>query len=86
MKRSKCKALPSHKLGMLDKLEHLKASVREVEDPFYVIKNQWRHRKARYRSLVKNTAQLFTLCAFADLVLAGRSFTANETKKSVLSA
>jgi IS5 family transposase len=71
MKRSKRKALPKSKLGrMLEKLEHLKASVRaKVEHPFHVIKNLFRHRKTRYRGLTKNTAQLFTLFGFANLVL-----------------
>jgi transposase, IS5 family len=83
MKRSKRKALPDNKLGrMLEKLEHLKASVRaKVEHPFHVIKNLFRHRKTRYRGLVKNTAQLFTLFAFANLVLAGRRFTVAEARR-----
>ncbi len=82
MKRSKRKALPKNKLGrMLEKLEHLKASVRaKVEHPFHVIKNLFRHRKTRYRGLAKNTAQLFTLFGFANLVLAGRRFTITETR------
>jgi len=48
MKRSKRKALPKNKLGrMMEKLEHLKASVRaKVEHPFHVIKNLFRHRKS----------------------------------------
>jgi IS5 family transposase len=73
MKRSKRKALPKNKLGrMIEKLEHVKASVRaKVEHPFHVIKNLFRHRKTRYRGLAKNTAQLFTLFGFANLVLAG---------------
>jgi IS5 family transposase len=83
MKRSKRKALPSNKLGRLtEKLEHLKASVRaKVEHPFHVIKNLFRHKKTRYRGLAKNTAQLFTLFAFANLVLVGRRFTVTETRK-----
>lgn len=82
MKRSKRKALPKSKLGrMLEKVEHLKASVRaKVEHPFHVIKNLFRHRKTRYRGLAKNTAQLFTLFGFANLVLAGRRFTITETR------
>ena len=82
MKRAKRKALPKNKLGrMLEKLEHLKASVRaKVEHPFHVIKNLFRHRKTRYRGLAKNTAQLFTLFGFANLVLAGRRFTITETR------
>jgi len=82
MKRSKRKALPSNKLGrQLEKLEHLKASVRaKVEHPFHVVKNLFRHRKARYRGLAKNTAQLFSLFGFANLILAGRRFTISETR------
>ena len=82
MKRSKRKALPNNKLRrMTEKLEHLKASVRaKVEHPFHVIKNLFRHRKTRYRGLAKNTAQLFTLFGFADLVLAGRQFKVTETR------
>ncbi|ATQ77735.1 IS5/IS1182 family transposase [Massilia violaceinigra] len=82
MKRTKRKALPANKLGrMTEKLEHLKASVRaKVEHPFHVVKNLFRHRKARYRGLKKNTAQLFTLFGFANLILAGRQFTVSETR------
>ena len=83
MKRSKRRALPKNKLGrMLEKLEHLKASVRaKVEHPFHVVKNLFRHRKTRYRGLAKNTAQLFTLFGFANLVLAGRRFTITDTRR-----
>ena len=82
MKRSKRKELPKNKLGrMLEKLEHLKASVRaKVEHPFHVVKNLFRHRKTRYRGLAKNTAQLFTLFGLANLVLAGRRFTISDTR------
>lgn len=82
MKRSKRKALPENKLGsLIEKPEHLKASVPvKVEHPFHVVKNLFRHRKVRYRGLAKNTAQLFTLFGFANLVLAGRRFTITETQ------
>lgn len=82
MKRSKRKELPNNKLGrQIEKLEHLKASVRaKVEHPFHVVKNLFKHRKARYRGLAKNAAQLFTLFGFANLVLAGRRFTVTETR------
>jgi IS5 family transposase len=84
MKRAKRKALPKNKLGRVtEKLEHLKASVRaKIEHPFHVIKNLFRHRKTRYRGLAKNTAQLFTLFGFANLVLAGRRFTVTETRRA----
>lgn len=82
MKRSKRKALPDNELGgVMEKLEHLKASVRaKVEHPFHVVKNLFRHRKARYRGLAKNTVQLFTLFGFANLVLAGRQFKVTESR------
>ena len=84
MKRSKRKALPNNKLGLIrEKLEYLKASVRaKVEHPFHAIKNLFRHRKTRYRGLAKNTAQLFTLFGFANLVLAGRRLTITETRRA----
>jgi IS5 family transposase len=76
MKRSVRKAVKKNLLGRVkEKLEKAKASVRaKVEHPFHVLKNLFRHRKTHYRGLAKNTAQLFTLFAFANLVLAGRTF------------
>ncbi len=59
MKRSKRKELPNNKLGrMAEKLERLKLSfVRaKIEHPFHVVKNRFRHRKARYRGLKKHGA------------------------------
>ena len=84
MKRSKRKTLPKNKVGcLLEKLEHLKASVRaKVEHPFHVVKNLFRHRKTRYRGLAKNTAQLFTLFGFANLVLAGQQFSITESRRA----
>ena len=38
------------------------------EHPFHVVKNRFRHKKLRYRGLAKNTAQLYTLFALANLV------------------
>ena len=74
LKRSVRKALPKDEEGQrLEQLEKAKASVRaKVEHPFHVVKNLFRHRKTRYRGLAKNTAQLFTLFALANLVLARR--------------
>ena len=74
MKRSVRKALKKNPIGRVkEKLEKAKASVRaKVEHPFHVVKNLFRHRKTRYRGLDKNTAQLFTLFGFANLVLARR--------------
>lgn len=76
MKRSVRKAMKKNPLGrMKEKLEKAKTSVcAKIEHPFHVLKNLFRHRKTRYRSLAKNTAPLHTLFAFANLVLVGRSF------------
>ena len=84
MKRGKRRALPQNKLGrVIEKLEHLKASVRaKVEHPLHVIKNLFRLRKTRYRGLATNTAQLFTLFGFANLMLVGRRFTVTETRSA----
>ena len=62
---------------LLEKAEKLKASVRaKVEHPFHVVKNLFRHKKARYKGLAKNEAQLFSLFGLANLVLAKRSLLA----------
>lgn len=54
-----------------ERYEHLKASVRaKVEHAFRVLKCQFGHRKVRYRGLAKNTQQLHTLFALANLWLA----------------
>lgn len=71
-KRGKVKAMAE---GLLKELtqsyEKAKAQVRaRVEHPFHIIKNLFRHRKVRYRGLAKNTAQLETLFALANLVIA----------------
>ena len=45
-------------------LETLQAKARaKVEHPFGFVKNLFGHKKARYRGLAKNTAQLMTLFA-----------------------
>ena len=55
------------------KIEFAKAQLRaKVEHPFQVIKVRFNHRKARYRGLEKNTAQLFSLFGLANLMLAKR--------------
>jgi IS5 family transposase len=74
MRPGKRRALDKSSEGEAQELlEQTKASIRaKVEHPFHVVKNLFRHRKARYRGLAKNTAQLFTLFAFANLMLARR--------------
>jgi IS5 family transposase len=59
--------------GLTEQLERLKARIRaKVEHPFRVVKRQFGHVKVRYRGLAKNTAQLHTLFALANLWLARR--------------
>jgi IS5 family transposase len=54
--------------ALTDQVERIKASIRaKVEHPFRVIKRQFGHVKVRYRGLAKNTAQLQTLFALANL-------------------
>ena len=74
MRPGKRRALPPTEIGRLqDKLEQLKASVRaKVEHPFHIVKNIFQLKKVRYRGLVKNTAQLFTLFGLANLLIAKR--------------
>jgi IS5 family transposase len=77
-KRGRVKTLPEGRIKELTKeLERLKAQVRaKVEHVFHVVKNLFGFRKVRYRGLAKNTAQLHTLFALANLVLAKRSLLA----------
>jgi IS5 family transposase len=77
-KRGRIKAMSQGPIKQLTgELEKLKASVRaRVEHPFHVIKNLFGFRKVRYRGLAKNTAQLHTLFALANLVLAKRGLLA----------
>jgi len=77
-KRNRVRAL---KDGLVKELtlvfERAKAQVRaRVEHPFHVIKNLFKHRKTRYRGLSKNTAQLQSLFALANLFIARRSLLA----------
>jgi IS5 family transposase len=70
VKRSIIKALPKALRDLAEPIEQALAQVRAwVEHPFHVVKNLFRHRKLRYRGLAKNTAQLHTLFALANLVI-----------------
>ena len=40
-----------------------------MEHPFHVLKNLFGLRKARYRGLAKNTAQLHSLFALVNLII-----------------
>jgi IS5 family transposase len=59
--------------------ERRKASIRaKVEHAFHIVKNRFGHRKVRYKGLAKNTAQLFTLFALANLFLVKRRLLAQH--------
>lgn len=75
MKPGKRRALDKTTLqgALTERIEKIKASIRaKVEHPFRVIKRQFGHVKVRYRGLAKNTAQLHTQFALANLWLAKR--------------
>ena len=75
MKRGKLKAMAEGPIKELTRrAERLKAQLRSrVEHPFHIIKNLFGHRKVRYKGLAKNTAQLHTLFALANLVTAKKA-------------
>ncbi len=78
MKRGKRKAMAEGALKEASEaFEKAKAQVRAlVEHPFHILKNLFKHRKTRYRGLSKNTAQLHTLFALVNLVIAKRELLA----------
>jgi transposase, IS5 family len=70
IKRGIIKALPKRLRQLAEPVERALSQVRAwVEHPFHVVKNLFRHKKLRYRGLAKNTAQLHTLFALANLVI-----------------
>jgi IS5 family transposase len=81
-KRGKVKAMAEGLAKELTvQLERLKAQVRaRVEPPFHILKNLFRHRKARYRGLAKNTAQLHSLFALANLFIARGSLLSSASE------
>ena len=79
IKRSLIKALPAEQRDEAAAAERMLAQLRSpVEHPFHVIKNLFRHKKARYRGLKKNTAQLYSLFALANLVIVKKALLATQ--------
>jgi IS5 family transposase len=74
-KRGQVKALPeSQYKPLIVGIEKCKAQLRAcVEHPFHIVKNLFGYRKVRYRGLAKNAAQLHTLFALANLLIAKRA-------------
>jgi IS5 family transposase len=74
IKRGIVKALPASLREIAEAVERALAQLRApVEHPFHIVKNLFRHRKLRYRGLLKNTIQLYTLFALANLVIAKKA-------------
>ena len=76
-KRGIIKALPKALRDLAEPEERALAQVRAwVEHPFHIVKNLFRHKKLRYRGLAKNTAQLHTLFALANLMIVKKTLLA----------
>ena len=73
-RRSTVSKLPEGQYKTLvQALERAKARVRaRMEHAFHVLKNRFGHKKARYKGLAKNTAQLHSLFGLVNLTLAKR--------------
>ncbi len=77
VKRSIIKALPQALRDLAEPVERVLSQLRApVEHPFHIVKNRFRHKKVRYRGLKKNTAQLYTLFALANLVIVKKALLA----------
>ncbi len=78
IKRSIIKALPERLRELAEPVERALSQVRAwVEHPFHIAKNRFRHKKLRYSGLAKNTAQLHTLFALANLVIVKKTLLAH---------
>ena len=89
MKRGQRKALDlQHPISVMqEQLEQVKSKIRaKVEHPFRIIKRQFGHVKVRYRGLRKNTQQLHTLFALANLWMARGRLLVNSQSKPVVGA
>jgi len=79
IKRSVIKALPERLRHWAEAVERALSQLRAwVEHPFHIVENLFRHKKLRYRGLAKNTAQLRTLFALANLVIVKKALLAQD--------
>jgi transposase, IS5 family len=71
-RRSKITKMAEGSLKVLTKaLERVKAQIRaRVEHPYHVVKNLFHYKKARYKGLAKNAAQMHSLFGLANLMIA----------------
>jgi transposase, IS5 family len=76
------KTLDAELKASIERCERLRAQVRaRVEHPFHTLKNRFSYRKVRYTGLEKNTAQLRTLFALANLVIAKSALLAAKQRE-----
>jgi IS5 family transposase len=81
IKRSLIKALPKGLRELAEPVERALAQVRAVvESPFHIVENRFRPKKLRYRGLKKNTAQLHTRFALANLVIVKQALLARSDR------
>jgi transposase, IS5 family len=79
IKRGIIKALPKALREFAEPMERALAQLRAwVEHPFHIVKNLFRHKQLRYRGIAKNTAQLHTLSALANLVIVKKTLLAQS--------
>jgi IS5 family transposase len=82
IRRGIIKALPKALQDLAEPVERALAQVRAVvEHPFHIVKNRFHHKKLRYRGLKKNTAQLHTLFALANLVIVKQALLAPSSAR-----
>ena len=80
IRRGIIKALPQTLREVAEPVERALSQVRAVvEHPFHILKNRFHHKKLRYRGLKKNTAQLHTLFALANLVIVKQALLAQPS-------
>ncbi len=71
-KSGKIKKMPEGPLKeLVQAVKRKKAQIRaRVEHPFHIVRNLFHYKKVRYKGLAKNTAQLHSLFALANLMIA----------------
>src|SRR3954468_5472961 len=79
LRRRIIKALPQALRELAEPVERALSQMRAVvEHPFHIVQNRCRHKRLRYRGLEKNTAQLHTLFALANLVIVKQALLARS--------
>ena len=78
IKRSIIKNLPKALRELAEPVERAVIADTVGEHPFHIVKNRFRHKKLRCRGLNKNTAQLHTLFALANLVIVKQALLARS--------